>query len=122
MSDIRYTLSATASKGPFSQTFNAGNLTASMSSAGMISVTLDLGTNTVQMVTATMNVLGMAFLRSLATTTTHTVSFGRLEGTNLYETVQLRAGEAGMIRLAPGNYGAKAAVSGSRLLINVLEG
>jgi hypothetical protein len=33
----------------------------------------------------------------------------------------LRAGEAAMFRLAAGSYAAKAAVAGSRLLINVIE-
>jgi hypothetical protein len=48
------------------------------------------------------------------------VSFGRLDGTTLHETVRLRPGDAALFRLAPGNYAAKAAVSG-RLMLQVLE-
>jgi len=49
------------------------------------------------------------------------VSFGRFDGTNLHETVRLRAGEAAILRLAAGNYAARSAVGGSRLVINVIE-
>lgn len=121
MSDIRFSVSALASKGPFSQAFNATNMTAAMATAGMLSVTLNLGTAVTTISTATMGSVGLAFIRSLATSTTHTVSFGRFDGTALHETVQLKAGEAGLFRLAPGNYAAKAAVGGSRLLVNILE-
>jgi hypothetical protein len=57
----------------------------------------------------------------LATTTTHTVSFGRLDGTALYETVRLKAGEAAVLRLAAGDYAAKAAVANTRLVLTVYE-
>jgi hypothetical protein len=50
------------------------------------------------------------------------VSFGRLDGTTLYEAVTLRAGEAAVMRLAAGDYGAKAAVANSRLVISIYEG
>lgn len=121
MPDIRYTVNASVTKGALSQTFNAANLTANMATAGMLSVTLKLGTAVTQVSTANIGVLGLAFVRSLATSETHTVSFGRYSGGTLYETVRLKAGEAGLLRLAPGDYAAKAVVEGSRLLINVLE-
>ena len=121
MSDLRFSVNAVVSKGALSQTFNAANMTASIATAGMLSVTLNLGTAVTQISTATMGALGLTFMRSLATTTTHTVSFGRYSGGSLYETVRLKAGEAGLVRLAPGDYAAKAAVEGTRLLINVIE-
>jgi hypothetical protein len=49
------------------------------------------------------------------------VSFGRLDGTNLFETVRLKAGEAAVLRLAAGDYAAKSAVAGSRLVLTIYE-
>lgn len=122
MPDINYTINAQVSKGSLSQSFSASGVTADISTAGLLAVTLSLGTSVTQISTATMGSVGMCFARSLATTTTHTVSFGRFDGTNLHETVQLRAGEAALFRLAAGDYAAKAVVEGSRLLLNVVEG
>ena len=122
MPDINYTINAQVSKGSLSQSFAASGVTADISTAGLLAVTLNLGTSVTQVSTATMGSVGMCFARSLATTTTHTVSFGRFDGTNLHETVRLRAGEAALFRLAAGDYAAKAAVEGSRLLLNIVEG
>lgn len=121
MPDLTFNVSALVNKGSFTQNFNAANMTASISSAGMLAMTLDLNTNVTSISTANMSALGLCFAKNLASVTTHTVSFGRLNGTNLYESVRLKAGEAAMFRMAPGDYGAKAAVAGSRLLINVVE-
>lgn len=120
MADISYTINANARKGFLNQTFVA-NCTASMATAGVLAVTLNLGTSPTTISTATAGSLGMCFARSLATVTTHTVSLGRYVGTNLYETVQLKAGEAAIFRLAPGDYAAKAAVANTRLSFFVLE-
>lgn len=122
MPDINYTINAQVSKGSLSQSFAASGVTADISTAGLLAVTLNLGTSVTQVSTATMGSVGLCFARSLATTTTHTVSFGRFDGTNLHETVQLRAGEAALFRLAAGDYAAKSAVEGSRLLLNIVEG
>lgn len=122
MSDINYSINAQVSIGSLSQSFSASGVTADISTAGILAVTLNLGTSVTQISTANMNTLGLCFARSLATTTTHTVSFGRFDGTTLHETVQLRAGEAALLRLAVGDYAAKAAVSGSRLVLNIVEG
>jgi hypothetical protein len=121
MPDINYTINAQVQKGALSQQFAASGITADIATAGMLAVTLNLGTAVTQISTATMGSLGLCFARSLATETTHTVSFGRFDGTNLHETVSLRAGEAAILRLAVGNYAAKAAVGGSRLVLTVLE-
>lgn len=122
MSDINYTITAQVKKDSFSQSFAASGVTSTIDTAGMLAVTLNLGTSVTQISTATLGSVGMCFARSLATTTTHTVSFGRFDGTSLHETVQLRAGEAALFRLASGDYAAKAAVEGSRLLVNIIEG
>ena len=121
MPDINYTINGQVTKGALSQSFAASGVTADMATAGVLSVTLNLGTATTQVSTATLGSLGVCFARSLATTTTHTVSFGRLDGTALYETVRLKAGEAAVLRLAAGDYAAKAAVAGTRLVLTVYE-
>lgn len=121
MPDISFTISALVTKGALNQTFNAANVTADIATAGMLAVTLDLNTNVTSISTANMGALGLCYARSLATTTTHTVSFGRYSGGTLYESVRLKAGEAALLRLAPGDYAAKANVAGSRLLLNIIE-
>jgi len=122
MADINYSISGQIAKGPLSQSFAASGVTASMATSGMLAVTLNLGTAVTQISTATLGTLGLCFARSLATTETHTVSFGRYSGGTLYESASLKAGEAAVLRLASGSYAAKAAVEGSRLVLTVYEG
>lgn len=121
MADVTYNISGTVQKGALREQFNASAITADIATAGVSAVTLSLGTSTSAVSTATLGAVGLAFIRSLATTTTHTVSFGRLDGTNLFETVLLKAGEAALLRLAPGDYAAKAAVSSTRAVITIYE-
>lgn len=122
MADISYNIQAQISKGAFSQSFAASGMTANIATAGIMSVTLNLGTAVTQVSTATLGQVGLCLARSLASTTTHTISFGRYVGGTLHETVQLRAGEAAVLRLAPGDYAAKAAVENTRLLLHIVEG
>jgi len=121
MPDVSYTINGQIAKGSLSQSFAASGVTASMATAGVASVTLELDTSTTAISTSTLGAVGLCFARSLATTETHTVSFGRLDGTNLFETVRLKAGEAAVLRLAAGDYAAKSAVSGSRLVLTIYE-
>ena len=121
MPDVQYTINGQIAKGSLAQSFAASGVTADMATAGVVAVTLDLDTSTTSIGTTNLGALGLCFARSLATTTTHTVSFGRLIGTNLYETVRLKAGEAAVMRLAPGDYAANSAVSGSRLVLTIYE-
>ena len=121
MADVSYNIQAQVSKGALSQSFAVSGVTANIATAGLMSLTLNLGTNVTQISTATLNQLGLCMARSLATIGTHTVSFGRYSGGTLYETARLKAGEAAILRLAPGDYAAKAAVDGSRLVLTVLE-
>ena len=65
--------------------------------------------------------LGLAFARSLSTVSPPTISFGRISGTTLFETVRLRGGDAALFRMAPGDYAASSNVEGSRLVLHVLE-
>lgn len=121
MSDISYSVNLNVNAGALSQNLNASNITSDFSTAGLLAVTLNVGTATQAISTSSASTLGLAFARSLATAGTHTVSFGRLSGTTLFETVRLKAGDAAILRLAPGNYAAKADAPGSRLLIQILE-
>jgi len=121
MADLNFTITGRISKGSLRQSFAANGVTADMATAGVSSVTLELGTATSSVSTANLGAVGLCFARSLATETTHTVSFGRVSGTSLYETVRLKAGEAALMRLAPGDYAAKAAVAGSRLVLTIYE-
>lgn len=121
MTDINYSINGQIKKGSLNQSFAASGVTASMATAGVASVTLELGTSTSSVSTANIGALGVCFARSLATVETHTVSFGRVDSNTLYETVRLKAGEAAVLRLAPGDYAAKSAVEGSRLVLTIYE-
>lgn len=122
MPDVNYTITGQVQKGALSQAFAASGITADIATAGVLSVTLALDTNSTQISTATLGSVGLAFARSLATTTTHEVLFGRLDGTTLHEAVRLKAGEAAVLRLAPGDYAAKASVAGTtRMVLTIYE-
>jgi hypothetical protein len=121
MADLSYTISGSLNKGALQNTFSASGVTADLATAGMLAVTLALGTTTTQITTTTIGVLGLCFARSLSTVTTHTVSIGRLVGTTLHDTVRLKAGEAAVLRLAPGDYAARAAVAGTRAVLTIYE-
>lgn len=121
MADISYSVNLNINAGALNQNINAANITSNFSTAGLLSMTLNLGTATQSVSTASASSLGLAFARSLATSETHTISFGRLDGSTLHETVQLKAGDVAVFRMAPGNYAAKAAVPGTRLFLQILE-
>jgi hypothetical protein len=121
MPDISYSLNINVSAGALQQNLNASNITSDFSTTGMLAVTLNVGTATQAISTASASVLGLAFARSLSTAGTHTISFGRISGTTLFDVVRLKAGEAAVLRMAPGNYAAKADAPGSRLLLQILE-
>lgn len=121
MADISYTISGSLNKGALQNTFSASGVTADLATAGLLAVTLELGTTTSQITTTTLGALGLCFARSLATETTHTVSIGRLDGTTLHDAVRLKAGEAAILRLAPGDYAAKAAVEDTRAVLTIYE-
>jgi hypothetical protein len=121
MADLSYTISGSLNKGALQNTFSASGVTADLATAGLLAVTLELGTTSTQITTTTLGALGLCFARSLATETTHTVSIGRLDGTTLHDTVRLKAGEAAVLRLAPGDYAAKAAVEDTRAVLTIFE-
>ena len=121
MPDISYNISVNVNAGNLSSNLIASNVTSDFATAGFLAITLNVGTATQAITTASASTLGLCFARSLNTTSTHTVSFGRLSGTTLFETVRLKAGDAAVLRLAPGNYAAKSSAEGGRLLLQILE-
>jgi hypothetical protein len=121
MPDISYSVNVNVNAGALNQNLNASNITSDFATTGLLALTLNVGTSTQAITTASASNLGLCFARSLATSGTHTVSFGRLSGTTLFETVRLKAGDAAVLRLAPGNYAAKADAPDSRLLLQILE-
>lgn len=121
MADISYSVNVNVNAGALNQNLNASNITSDFATTGILALTLNVGTATQAISTASASNLGLCFARSLATAGTHTVSFGRYSGTTLFDVVRLKAGDAAVLRLAPGNYAAKADAPDSRLLLQVLE-
>jgi hypothetical protein len=121
MADISYSLNLNVNAGALNQNLNASNITSDFATTGLLALTLNVGTSTQAISTASASSLGLCFARSLATAGTHTVSFGRLDGTTLHDTVRLKAGDAAVLRLAPGDYAAQANAPDSRLLLQILE-
>lgn len=123
MADISYSVNLNVNAGALSQNLNASNITSDFATSGFLAVTLDVGTATQAISTASASSIGICFARSLVTDTTgtHTVSFGRLDGGTLHDTARLLPGDAALFRLAPGNYAAKSAAEGGRLLLQILE-
>ena len=121
MPDISYSVSVNVNAGSLSSNLIASNVTSDFATTGFLALTLSVGTATQAISTASASILGLCFARSLNTVSTHTVSFGRLDGTTLHETVRLKGGDAALLRLAPGNYAARSAAAGGRLLLQILE-
>lgn len=121
MADITYSLNLNVNAGALQQNINAGSVTSDFATSGILAVTLNVGTATQAISTAAASSLGLCVARSLNTTTTHTVSFGRISGTTLFETVRLRGGDAALLRLAPGNYAAVSSHPNGRLVLQILE-
>lgn len=121
MADVTYSINVNITSPGLAQSLIATGVTSDFSTAGLLAVTLNLDTATQAVSTVSASVLGLCYARSLNTTSTHTVSFGRLSGTTLFETVRLKGGDAALLRLAPGNYGARSVAAGGRLLLQILE-
>ena len=125
MPDIVYSVNATLSKGALSQQFVAAGVTADCNASGLSTQTLTPGTNaagTAAISTASLTSAGLFFARNLSTVSTAAVSFGQLSGGLLVPTVALRGGEAAVGRLAAGSYAAQANLTGTQLVITIVEG
>jgi hypothetical protein len=121
MPDISYSVIVNVNAGALSSNLVASNVTSDFATSGFLALTLNVGTATQAIGTSSASSLGLCFARSLNTVTTHTVSFGRLSGTTLFEVVRLNGGDAALLRLAPGNYAAKSSAPGGRVLLQILE-
>ncbi|NBX74849.1 MAG: hypothetical protein EBQ89_11225 [Alphaproteobacteria bacterium] len=125
MPDIVYTVSATVAKGALSQAFSAAGVTANMAASGISTQTISPGTNaatTTAISTATLSSVGVFFARNLSTVSTATVSFGQLSAGALVPCVSLRGGETAIGRLAAGSYAAQSNLTGTSLIITIVEG
>jgi len=125
MPDVNYTISATLDKGALSQTFIAAGVTTDMAASGLTTLTVTPGTNaagTVALSTATLTSVGLFFARNLSTVTTAAVSFGQLSAGAMVPTVRLLGGEAAIGRLEAGSYAAQSNLTGTQLVISILEG
>lgn len=125
MPDIVYSINAVVAKGALSQSFAAAGVTADCNVSGISTATVSPGTNaagTVAISTATLSSVGLFVARNLSTVSTATVSFGQLSAGALVPTVSLRGGEAAVGRLAAGNYAAQANLTGTQLVITIIEG
>jgi hypothetical protein len=121
MADISYSVNVNVNAGALSQNVNASNITSDFATTGFLAVTLNVGTSTQAINTSAASSLGLCIARSLATAGTDVVSFGRVSGTTLFSVVRLKAGDAALLRLSPGDYAAVANAPGSRLLLQILE-
>jgi hypothetical protein len=125
MADLTWSINAQVQKGALNQTFIASGVTASCSSSGINTQTITPGTNaasTAAISTATMSSVGLFFARNLSTVSTAAVSFGQLSAGALVPCVRLQGGEAAVGRLEPGTYAATSNVTGTKLLISIIEG
>lgn len=120
---ISYSVNLSVNEYALRQNINASNITSVFQTAGLLAVTLNVGTATQAVVTSAASALGLCFARSLVdeTTGTHTISFGRVSGTTLFSVVRMKPGDAALLRLEPGNYAAQSNAAGGRLLLQILE-
>ena len=122
MSDINYTISLRVAKGFLDNSVSASGVTADMAQTGLLSQTLTLSTNAVNISTASLSGVGLAYLRNLSTATLHTAAIGVNSGGSFVGFCTLRAGEPAVLRLTSGiDYQAKGA-EGARLRVDITEG
>jgi hypothetical protein len=125
MPDLTWNINAQLAKGSLNQSLVASGVTANCSASGINTLTLTPGTNaasTVAITTATLSSVGLFFARNLSTVATATVSFGQLSAGAMVPCVSLKGGEAAVGRLAAGNYAAQANMTGTQLVISIVEG
>ena len=122
MPDISYNVSLKVDKDFLNNSVSVANVTANMSQVGMQSVTLTLSTNAVQITTANLSSVGLAFMRNLSTATAATVTVGIDAGGSFLGFNTLRSGEPAIYRQTPGiNYFA-VGTTGTRLRVDITEG
>lgn len=122
MADLNYSVSYRVSKGFLNSLVNAGNVTASMNVAGLLSQTLTLTTSAVSISTANLGSVGLAFLQNLSTHTASTCTVGIDAGGSFVGFTTLKAGEPAVLRLTAGTTYSARGAAGARLRVDILEG
>lgn len=122
MADISYSLTMKVDKGFLSNTVNVSGITASMSATGMRSDTYSLSSTPVNISTANLSSVGMAFVRNLSTSTGATCAFGVEVAGSFLAIAAPRPGEAAIMRLASGVAYQATGTAGSRLRVDITEG
>lgn len=122
MADISYGVSVRVDKGYLSNQISVSGVTASMAQTGMQSLTYTLTTNAVNISTASLSSVGLAFLRNLSTATAATAQIGIDEGGSFVGFTTLRAGEPAVFRLTAGTNYQAIGTAGTRLRVDVTEG
>lgn len=123
MPDVNWSYNLTANRGSFYSVAAVAGATADMSESGRVAVTPTLTTTPTAISTTSLTSVGLCVIRNLATVTSHTITFGRWDGTTLTPVVEPRGSEpAGPFRLAAGSYAVRAAVAGTRAVVEIYEG
>lgn len=122
MADISYGVSLNVNKGFLDSRIQVNNVTASMSEAGMQSLTYALTTTPVNVTTVGLASVGMAFLRNLSTATAATAQIGIDAGGSFVSLATLRAGEPAVFRMSPGRDYQAIGTAGTRLRVDITEG
>lgn len=121
MADITYGISLNVSKGYLSNSVNVQNVTASMSSVGMKSLTYTLSTSEVSISTANLSSTGVAFLRNVSTATAATVQVGISAGGSFAAFTRLKPGEPQLFRMSSSTNYVAIGGAGARLRVDILE-
>lgn len=122
MPDISYNVSLKVDKQFLNNSVSVANVTATMSQAGMSSMTLALSTTATAISTASLSSVGLAFMRNLSTATASTVTIGVESGASFVGFATLRAGEPAILRLTAGTSYQAIGSAGSRLRVDIIEG
>lgn len=125
MPDLTWSINAQVARGNLNQAFVASGVTADSSASGITTLTLTPGTNaagTAAISTATLSSVGLFFARNLSTIATAAVSFGQLSAGVFVPCVSLKGGEAAVGRLAAGSYAAQSNLTGTQIVISIVEG
>lgn len=122
MSDISYSVSVRVDKEYLSNQISVSGVTASMSQAGMQSMTYTLTTSAVSISTEGLSSVGLAFMRNLSTATVSTAQIGIDEGGSFVGFVTMRAGEPAVFRMTAGTNYKAIGTPGTRLRVDVTEG
>jgi hypothetical protein len=123
MPDVNWSYNLIATRGSFYSVAAVAGATADMSESGRVAVTPTLTTSPTTISTASLTSVGLCVIRNLATVSSHTITFGRWDGSSLTPVIEARGSEpAGPFRLAAGSYAMRAAVAGTRAVVEIYEG